>query len=290
MPVLALSNSQQFAEFVSKNPDSGLQTREIVDVGADNNYPLCQLEAPWIAADERSAAKALHDFLRTDEVLQLAVKRGFSPPKSQQDSGVSTRPSGLTASFLSAHWPDIRRPVALSLVMDASVSMDGAALESMRRDFGIFLSTTDGGSSRNVLSLVTFASEPSLAVPFTTDTKKITDTLNHLRAGGGSAFYDGISKAIEQFNDNTYPDHRRVIFAVTDGKDTASRGALDNFKMATGQLLNRKRIVLYVVVIGKDTEDYGDIPSVVKSVGGLFRSTTTASFSTKMFTVWPELR
>ncbi len=289
-PVLALSNSQQFAEFTAKNPDSGLQSREIVEVGADNNYPVCQFEASWITPDERSAARALHDFLRTDEVLQLALKRGFSPPKSAQGGSQTTRPSGPVASFLAAHWPDIRRPIALSLVVDASVSMEGAALESLQRDFGIFCSTTDGGAARNVLSLVTFASEPTLAVPFTTDTKKVVEALNHVHGSGGSAFYDGITKAIEQFNDSTYPDYRRVIFVVTDGRDTASRTALESFQMATGQLLNRKKIILYVVGIGKDVNDYGDIPKAIKGVGGLFRSTKTSLFSTKMFTVWPELR
>jgi hypothetical protein len=48
--------------------------------------------------------------------------------------------------------------------------------------------------------------------------------------------------------------------------------------------------VLYVIGIGPSDEDYGELPRLIDSVGGLFRTSITPNVANELSTILPDLR
>ncbi len=69
--------------------------------------------------------------------------------------------------------------------------------------------------------LVTFADQPELLLPFTSDPSAIRSALSFAQASGSTALFDAVALATHQMRSAN--NRRRVLFLISDGGDNHSR-------------------------------------------------------------------
>ena len=69
--------------------------------------------------------------------------------------------------------------------------------------------------------LITFAEQPELRCPFTSDTSAIRSALSFAQPEGRTALFDAIALAVQQMH--AAHNRRRVLFLISDGGDNHSR-------------------------------------------------------------------
>lgn len=112
-------------------------------------------------------------------------------------------------------------PVSMGVVLDTSGSMEPKIqtaasaidnfLDSLLRDDDIFL--------------MTFAEQPQMLQPFTTDRNKISSALRRIRLGNNTALYAAVQQGVREVRKGKH--EKKAILLVTDGQDTANRVTLD---------------------------------------------------------------
>ncbi len=290
-PLIAITDDRQFSSFMKSNPDSGLQKHPISVTGVANNYPVCLVSAPWVSTDQRSAALAMQSYLQQLSTKGELKRFGISSPVHQGDpDGEPTRMAPDAAATLINHWDDFGKPTAPSFVIDNSVSMDGLRLDAVTAALSTFITSLRFGTTRQPTTLVSFGSKVVIHQKFSTDQVLLQQTLSLMKPLGGSAIRDAILRTIELYEDTTAPGSRRPILAIIDGKDTASLVTPEQFQLTTPALLSRKGVVLYVIGIAPSDEDYGELPRLIDSVGGLFRTSITPNVANELSTILPDLR
>ncbi|MEA3510031.1 MAG: type II secretion system F family protein [Actinomycetota bacterium] len=103
------------------------------------------------------------------------------------------------------------------LLLDASGSMKGEAIVAARAAAQDFLDSMPGGVE---VAVVSFADEPTVLSPFTTDMEQASAAISDLRLGKNTALYDGLVAGAEMFDGDVDTQHTLVL--LSDGGDTAS--------------------------------------------------------------------
>lgn len=98
--------------------------------------------------------------------------------------------------------------------------------------------------------LMTVDDDPEIVQDFTGDVNKLRDTIQHQRAGGGTALYDAIYKASRKLGarlpagaGTTPPDVRRVLVVISDGSDNLS----DHSRGEALEMAQRAGVVIYTI-------------------------------------------
>lgn len=137
-------------------------------------------------------------------------------------------------------------PVAVALVLDTSGSMGGKPLSDAKAAMTQLirsLKDTDMGA------VLTFNTNVTVGSPLTTDKNALTAATDAAAAGGNTAIFDAVSKAIDVVGTSA-PQSRRAIVLLTDGIDNSST-------IARNTVLDRVRaqgFPLYVVGLGADLD------------------------------------
>jgi len=123
------------------------------------------------------------------------------------------------------------------------------------------------------VGLIFFGSAPFVQAPFTEDLKVCRQLLDEAQvrmAGPQTAFGDALGLAINVFDRS--PMKERVLIALTDGNDTASKV----LPAKAAEIARDKGIVIHTVAVGdpraagEDALDVGTLQNVAKTTGGLF--------------------
>ncbi|MCV9965226.1 VWA domain-containing protein [Pararhizobium sp. BT-229] len=169
---------------------------------------------------------------------------------------------------------DLMLAIDLSQSMDTKdfPSSDGtveARVVALRQVVADFVAKRPGDR----IGLIAFGDAPYPLVPFTMDHKTvqavIADTLPGI-AGPRTSFGDAIGLAIKMFDKTTVPE--RVLIALTDGNDTASK--MPPAKAA--QIAKQKNVVIHTVGIGdptatgEDKLDTATLQKVATETGGRY--------------------
>ena len=294
--LLGVTTSQQFAAYMARKPDSGLISHQLEDRGVSAQiYLACKIVGPWVNSKTVSHVDTALSFL-TSEVAQSSFSRfGFNPSHTiQSDDRTDDGSLATLLSTISNFWLDFEKPAAPTLVIDNSISMEGALLESVKSELSKFISSTSASYSRSArpppLSLITFATKAEVVTKFSTDRIELIQGINSMRALGGSAVRDAIMLAVNLFDDNAVPGMRRPVLVLVDGTDTASVTTAQQIVLTLPALLNRRKVVLYVIGIGSTSAQYGDIPEIVSSIGGLFRTADPIKLTEELSTIWEDFR
>lgn len=107
-------------------------------------------------------------------------------------------------------------PFQLMLLLDTSSSMKGDPLVEARRAASEMIESIPPGE----VALMTFNHIPRLVEQFTRDSEAIRAAVMKTGASGGTALYDAIVKALEEFD--TLRDRRQILVLLSDGKDEDS--------------------------------------------------------------------
>jgi VWFA-related protein len=108
-------------------------------------------------------------------------------------------------------------PISVCLVFDISGSM-GADLRDMRQAAARFFKTANDGDE---FCLVELASDAHVAVPLTQNADAVDYKLMFTKAGGSTAFLDGVYLALNEVKKSS--NLRKVLVIVSDGGENHSR-------------------------------------------------------------------
>ncbi|MFH1176882.1 MAG: VWA domain-containing protein, partial [Acidobacteriota bacterium] len=108
-------------------------------------------------------------------------------------------------------------PLDLGILVDTSGSMK-EAFPKVRQAVADFAGSLLRAGDR--FFLMTFAWEPRLDIPWSSDARLITNALDRLEPDGGTSLHDSVVRALEQFRSRR---GRHALVLLTDGDDTTSR-------------------------------------------------------------------
>jgi Ca-activated chloride channel family protein len=206
-----------------------------------SDHPYAILDAPWVGADEKSAAQVFQDFLRAKPAQEAALAVGFRPgdpsiamaapidlahgadPKQPQT--ILPLPDSKVLSKLITVWQTTKKGADVIFVFDKSGSMDGNPLIQAKAGAKSFIQHL-GDRDRVTLIFFDAAVYPAVG-PMRLDTGRATleTRIDGITAGGGTALYDAISEAYDLASKNAQKDPNQIhaVVVMTDGKDENSK-------------------------------------------------------------------
>jgi VWFA-related protein len=160
-------------------------------------------------------------------VLVMTDGVDLNSAKTLADVVQQARAAGLPVYTIGVGEPGQNTPVTTVLVLDRSGSMDEPAAETDRttkmqalhRAAGRFV---DIMRSRARTTLLPFSDRVSAPQPFNADKETLKQAIGRLEAGGQTALFDAVYKAVETL-DTERPAGKRAVIVLTDGKDNRSR-------------------------------------------------------------------
>ena len=162
-------------------------------------------------------------------------------------------------------------PVSVGILLDTSGSMDRkirTALESVER-FSRRIHPNDE------IFLITFSGHPVLRQDFTDDRDKLSQSLHHLNATGGTALYDALHEGITKIQSGRHS--KRAILLITDGQDTASSVKFDEVV----QSIRQSDVLIYPIGISGLTYAKGPDIFMPGSITALLPSEPARSVQSK---------
>ena len=127
----------------------------------------------------------------------------------------------------------------------------------------------------DALSLYQFSETVSELVPFTPDLRQIDRGLDRIRSGAATALYDALYLGSQSLLTRK---GRKVIVAITDGGDTASRV---EYKEALNAAQEAEAIVYSIIIVpieasaGRDTGGEHALMTIAQDTGGKFYYATS---------------
>jgi Ca-activated chloride channel family protein len=216
------------------------------------DHPFVVLDAPWVGAPERDAAKKLEAYLLSRPVQERAMTGfGFRPaltdialgapidaahgadPKEPQTL-LATPPVRVTRQLLDT-WNETKRGVDIVAVFDRSGSMAGPRLRGAREGLVAFL-----GKLRpdDKVVLLTFSG----AIDPPVGPEKPADAVTQVQgifADGQTALYDAVLRGRDLADSATKTDKRHIhaVVVLTDGEDNRSQTKLPDLlaKLSSGE-------------------------------------------------------
>jgi Ca-activated chloride channel family protein len=205
-----------------------------------SDNPFVVIDAPWVSARERKAARLFQRFLAEEVTPELAAKSGFRPadpdtkPVAPIDESHGADPSqpkrvlGLpeprVLNSIRSAWREDRKPANVMLVVDVSGSMaDEDRLERAKQGVEGFF---DEVAPTDRVGLTSFAEETNALVPlrdpFGDGESELRATVESLVAGGTTAVYDATADALGAVRKLGDPTRINAVVVMTDGADDDS--------------------------------------------------------------------
>jgi Ca-activated chloride channel family protein len=215
------------------------------------DHPFVILDAPWVGAPERDAAKKLEAYLLSRPVQERAMTSfGFRPALTDiplgapidADHGADPKePQTLLAApnvrvtrALLDTWNDSKRGVDVVVVFDRSGSMAGPRLKGARDGLLAFLGRL---RSDDRVVLLTFNGDIDQPTP-PESPAAVVGHVQGIFADGQTALYDAVLRGRDLADASSKTDKRHIhaVVVLTDGEDNRSQvklpGLLDRLASA----------------------------------------------------------
>jgi Ca-activated chloride channel family protein len=206
----------------------------------DFDNPLITLQAPWVTATQREAARAFAGWLVRRVTPEIAARYGYRPGDAtkraaapidrahlvdpQQPRYVLSLPQPKVLATIKSAWHADRKAANVAIVVDTSGSMnDESKLTHAQEGLRVFLRQF---SARDRVGLVSFSATASTVVPIgevRTNRTELQTAVANLIAGGGTAVYDATARGVdlvEALGDST---RINAVVVLTDGEDNNSQ-------------------------------------------------------------------
>lgn len=237
-----------------------------------SDHPYVILNAPWVTAEMKEAAKLFEAFLLDRPQQESAIQLGFRPAlrdiplttpldaqhgvDPQQPYTVLEVPSAEVISGIQELWTQVKKPVDLVVIMDVSGSMSGDKISAARVSLGQFIELL---YDRDRLEIITFGSDIITMTPLTSLGEKRVDISRRVSGiveGGDTRLYDAIQKAYDDLSQNGGVKHIRAVVVLSDGQDTASQISYDAIlsQIRNDSEAGGNAIKLFTVAYGDDAE------------------------------------
>jgi Ca-activated chloride channel homolog len=208
-----------------------------------SDHPYAVLDLPRVGPEVREAAELFRRFLLSPAQQQAALRFGFRPADpsvalgapldrahgvdpAQPQNVLPNPPVAVTRAVLDS-FPQVKRAVAVTFVIDTSGSMNGEPLQQAKAGAHVFLAgLPDGDTAR----LLFFAGAPrwhsERAEPLSAARERLGQAIDASFADGGTALYDAVLAACAPAP-GAGPGAARAVVVLTDGQDTDSKASLD---------------------------------------------------------------
>lgn len=248
---------------------------------SDNPYAV--LEAPWVGAEQRSAADDFYQFLTTPQSQSRFTALGFrtydgkTGPQATLANGIIASEPSRTLSVPSPEvlaqiklsWAEQRKRAHVILVMDVSGSMGDssglgrsklemakdAALKALDQfadddEVGLWIFSTD----RDQVKSTPYAELVPVA-PMATNKPDLVDKINSLTPDGGTALYATARASVSSAIASADPSKINAVVLLTDGRNEYPKD--DDLKSLVSYLKDRSEsasVKLFTIGYGKDAD------------------------------------
>ena len=214
-----------------------------------SDHPYAILNLPAVTPEVREAAEAFKAYLLTPERQRTAMARfGFRPADpsialgapldaahgvdpAQPQNVLPNPPVAVTRQILDS-FADVKRPVALTFVLDTSGSMNGAPLQQAKAGARTFLEGLPDGDQVRVMFFANAAHWASpTPQPVASARAALVAAVDGAFAQGGTALYDALLEALRPVP-GLRPGSAQAVVVLTDGQDTDSQTKLDGLLAA----------------------------------------------------------
>lgn len=286
-----------------------------------SDNPFFILNADWVSADQRAAAKLFQDFVQTPENQQKVLKFGFRPNNvavpigapitaangvdpTQPQSELQVPDSKVLVGVLNA-WAEQRKEANVLLVLDVSGSMGDpvgsegktkldlaiqAAVNSLDKfkdgdHVGLWVFTTDLGTDRaDHLELVPSA-------PMSQNRDLLRKALLQQRPQNGTPLYEVTSKAYTSARDNFDRDKINAVVFLTDGRNDDDNANNDQQQyddmiktLSTGsEGSNNKPVRVFTISYGADA-DTATLKAIAEATNAAYYDASNPATIDQVFT------
>lgn len=171
-----------------------------------------------------------------------------------------------------------QEPVSTIIVFDASGSMKPVLAHS-KEAIDAFMDLARPGDE---YGLVVCREQPSVAVPLTGDSSRISAASALTAAKGGTPLFDSISVALNLVRKGRH--QRKVILVVSDGADTASRLSFGNLRSQVLETQASIYAVQFWTGQGEDEVVYRQLADLANLTGGIHLENVSDKQLTELFT------
>jgi VWFA-related protein len=212
--------------------------------------------------------------------VEVLVTRGGSPVRGLSAADFELRDAGLLQDLEPIL--EEQTPVDAVLVLDASGSVTGPKLGSLRAAAGAFL---DGLRSGEHAALLAFNDEVQLLQPLTTDLAAVRRALERVSPRGNTALVDAVYSALRLPDPG---DRRTAIVVFSDGIDNLSWLSASDVVQAAA----RSNVTVYgVTVRGKGDRKEPFLGDVARATGGRpFEASSERDLRARFLDVLEDIR
>ena len=222
---------------------------------------LAQLAEPEIVIVDVDTARYDDDGQLT-LVVELSNVEGFDPDELVITEGGSVI-SDVEVDTISATSVE----VGVVLAMDISGSMRGEPLDAAKAAAIDFVNEK---ADLDSIALVTFGSDVSVVVPFTTNGRVVTQAISELEAAGDTAFYDAMVRSAGLYGRSDLQPH---IIALTDGADDGSEADLATAIAAA----DANDVRVFGIALESASFEGGPLQELASASNGLYLATSDTS-------------
>jgi Ca-activated chloride channel family protein len=209
-----------------------------------HEHPFGIVNADWVTEAQKQGAQLFTQYILLEPQQEIIMAEGFRPvnPNVQLgfpfvvENGVTLEgpktvldvPSADVIIAIQESWTVVKKQADIIVLIDTSGSM--ADEDKIGQAKAAALRFLDEMDTNNRVGLVTFSDSVQTRVPLDnleTVQNDLRQTINNLRADGGTALYDALTQVVETLNQQTDSDRIRAVVLLSDGQDTASSGILN---------------------------------------------------------------
>ena len=232
------------------------------------DYPLILLDAPWVSAEARSAARIFRAWLVPKITPADAARSGFRlrPP----DIKLLQLPKPAILAAIREAWHQDRKPANIVLVVDTSSSMGGAErLDAAKLGLLSFLREL---SPEDRVALVTSGAEIETKVRFGAprlSRPAVARAVRLLFPNGELPVYGAISLALDDVRALRNPNRINAVVVLSDGAGTTT-GLVDLLaKIRAEPVTEGTSVRIFTVAYGRDA-DAKTLQKIAAASGGAF--------------------
>lgn len=155
---------------------------------------------------------------------------------------------------------EVMDPIGVVLLLDTSGSMEGEPIEDAADAALLFM---DEMRIIDEFSVVSFADNVIVHSSFTSDRKRLRDSISKIEAKGDTSLFDGIYTASGLFADRSDIKYRYII-VLSDGMDTASSRTIQN----TIDKALQEGVSVYSIALLSSEFNPDNIRNISRSTGG----------------------
>jgi tight adherence protein B len=166
-------------------------------------------------------------------------------------------------------------PVGVVLVIDTSGSMNqNGKLDAAKAAARQFVSAKQPNDQ---IALVSFNSQPTVQVNFTSDQTALLNGINGLAATGETALWDAVRTSVALYGD--HPNLQPNLLVLSDGKDTVSKSTFDEAKSAA----QSAHATVYAVGLSGGDFDGAALQDIAHSTQGQYVETADPKTLSTLF-------